>query len=142
MSEALLTTAAPVRVCFLIDRLSRAGTETQLLALIREFDRRRVQPFLVLLDGEDEASQALEPADCPVLRLGVQSFASGRAVAAASRFVGFLKRHRIDVLQAYFLDSIYFGVPLAKLAGVQHVLRVRNNLGYWLTAKHRLLNRI
>src|SRR5690348_17090286 len=47
----------PIRVCFLIDRLTRAGTETQLLALIRALDRRRVAPALVLLDGTDAASR-------------------------------------------------------------------------------------
>ena len=44
--------ADPVRVCFAIDDLSRAGTETQLLALIRTLDRSRVEPSLVLLGGK------------------------------------------------------------------------------------------
>src|SRR4029079_11079291 len=66
----------PVRVCFMIDRLTRAGTETQLLALIRELDRSRVRPSLVLLDGEDDLSRALEPDDCPVIRLGVRRLLS------------------------------------------------------------------
>ena len=39
----------PVRVCFLIDELAPAGTENQLLALIRHLDRRRVWPYLCLL---------------------------------------------------------------------------------------------
>jgi len=135
-------TAAPVRVCFLIDGLSRAGTETQLLALIRELDRTRVEPSLVLLDGEDELSRSLEPADCPVLRLGVRRLVGWRAVAAARRLAAFWRERRPDVLQAYFLDSAYFGVPLARWCGVPRVVRVRNNLGYWLTRKHRLLNRL
>src|SRR6266404_1891247 len=141
-STQMLTRDNPVRVCVLIDRLSRAGTETQLLAVIREFDRRRVEPYLVLLDGEDEQSRALEPANCPVLRLGVKSFASLGACRAAIRLGRFIRRERIEILQAYFLDSIYFGVPVAKLAGVPRVLRVRNNLGYWLTPKQRLLGRV
>src|SRR5262249_23590859 len=29
-----------------------------------------------------------------------------------------------------------------RLAGVRRIVRVRNNLGYWLTRKHRLLNRV
>ena len=134
--------SAPVRVCFLIDDLSRAGTETQLLALIRSFDRTRVQPSLVLLNGKGETSRALEPRGIPILRLGVKSFARPRTLFAAFSFMRFLRRERIDVLQAYFLDSIYFGVPLARLAGVRRVVRVRNNLGYWLTRKHRILGRI
>jgi glycosyltransferase involved in cell wall biosynthesis len=132
----------PVRVCFLIDSLSRAGTETQLLALIRELDRERVEPSLVLLDGEGELSRSLEPADCPVLRLGVKRLVGRRAVRAARRLAAFWRERRPDVLQAYFLDSAYFGVPLARWCGVPRVVRVRNNLGYWLTRKHRLLNRL
>src|SRR5579885_1419512 len=132
----------PVRVCFFIDRLSRAGTETQLLALIRELDRTRVEPSLVLLDGEDDLSRSLEPADCPVLRLGVKRLLGPGAVRAAGRLAGFWRRQRVEVLQVYFLDSAYFGVPLARWCGVPKVVRVRNNLGYWLTRKHRVLNRL
>jgi L-malate glycosyltransferase len=134
--------ADPVRVCFMIDRLSRAGTETQLLALIRELDRTQVKPSLVLLDGEDDLSRALEPADCPVIRLGVRKLFSGRAVSAARRLRAFWHEQKPDVLQVYFLDAAYLGAPLAKLCGVKKVLRVRNNLGYWLTRRHRLLGRL
>ena len=134
--------ADPVRVCFMIDRLTRAGTETQLLALIRTLDRSKVRPTLVLLDGEDDLSKALEPADCPLLRLGVRRLLGAQAVRAASRLRAFWKETRPDVLQVYFLDSVYFGVPLARLAGVRWVLRVRNNLGYWRTRKHRVLGRL
>jgi L-malate glycosyltransferase len=129
----------PLHVGFLIDRLSRAGTETQLLALIRALDRTRVRPFLYLLDGTDAESRALEPADCPVERLGLTSFRRPGALARAARMAARFRRDRLDVLQTYFLDSTYLGVPLAKLAGVRRVVRVRNNLGEWLTVKHRLL---
>lgn len=134
--------ADPVRVCFMIDRLTRAGTESQLLALIRELDRSKVRPSLVLLDGEDDLSRALEPADCPVLRLGVRKLVGAGAVRAAGRLRAFWKESRPDVLQVYFLDSAYFGVPLARLSGIKRVLRVRNNLGYWVTRKHRVLGRM
>ena len=76
--------AEAVRVCFMIDRLTRAGTESQLLALIRELDRSRVHPSLVLLDGEDDLSRALEPADCQVLRLGVRKLVSLSTVRATA----------------------------------------------------------
>jgi glycosyltransferase involved in cell wall biosynthesis len=132
----------PVRVCFMIDRLSRAGTETQLLALLRTLDPQKVQPSLVLLDGEDDLSRALEPTDCPVIRLGLRRLTSLHSLAAARRLQAFWREHRPDILQLYFLDSMYFGTPLAKLSGIQKVVRVRNNLGYWLTGKHRLLGRL
>jgi glycosyltransferase involved in cell wall biosynthesis len=133
--------SAPVRVCFVIDQLARAGTETQLLALIRGLDRRRVVPYLCLLRGEDPASQALEPADCPIWRMGVGKLRSPTTLTKAVGFVRFLRRKRIDVVQTYFADSAYFALPLAWLAGVRHRIRTRNNLGHWLTPAHRLLGR-
>src|SRR5205085_9125876 len=98
--------------------------------------------FLVLLDGTDNLSGGLEPADCPVLRLGIRSFLSHAAISGTQTFARFLRRHRIDVLQTYFLDSVYFGAPIAKLVGVKRIIRVRNNIGYWLTRKHRILGKI
>lgn len=132
----------PVRVCFLIDRLGTAGTETQLLALIRDLDRSRVRPFLALLDGEDEASRALEPTDCPVLRLGLKRLVAPRAIGSALGFRRFLRRERIDVLQPYFTDSTYFGVLAGRLAGVRSIVRVRNNINHWMTPTHRRLGRL
>jgi glycosyltransferase involved in cell wall biosynthesis len=131
-----------VRVCFLIDRLQRAGTETQLIALIRHLDRRRVLPALCLLDGEDETSRALEPADCPILRLGIRSLRHPGNLGKAIRLARFFREQRIDVVQVYFPDSSYFGVPVARLAGVPWVVRTRNNLGYWMTPLHRRLGRL
>jgi glycosyltransferase involved in cell wall biosynthesis len=131
----------PVRVCFLIDELAPAGTETQLLALIRHVDRRLVQPYLCLLRGERERSRALEPDSCPVLRLGVGALCRPAALVAARRLAQFLRRERIDVLQVYFPDSTYFGLLAGRLAGVP-VVRTRNDLGYWMTPLHRRLARV
>jgi glycosyltransferase involved in cell wall biosynthesis len=130
-----------VRVCFLIDELAAAGTETQLLALIHHLDHRRVRPYLCLLRGDNPVSQALEPDDCLILRLGVRSLHHPMTLAAAWRFIRFLRRERIDVVQTYFPDSSYFGVPAAWLSGVKHRLRTRNNVGHWLTPLHRRLGR-
>jgi glycosyltransferase involved in cell wall biosynthesis len=132
----------PVRVCFLIDNLSRAGTEMQMLALLRSLDRTAVEPSLALLDGENELSRSLEPVHCPVLRLGVKSLISRRGFAVGRRFAHYLREQRVEILQTHFLDSTYFGALTARWAGVRKVVRVRNNLGYWLTRKHRLLHRL
>ena len=131
----------PVRVAFVIDNLGRAGTESQLIALLNAIDRERVEPSLVLLDGTPGSSRELEPTGVPVLRLGVSKLLSASGVRAAAKLVRHWRAIRPDVVQAYFHDSAYLAVPAAKLAGVRRVVRVRNNLGYWLTRKHRVLNR-
>jgi glycosyltransferase involved in cell wall biosynthesis len=135
------TRARPIRVCFLIDRLTTAGTETQLVALIRSLDPGIVHPYLVLLDGEDEVSRSLEPHGCPVLRLGVKSLTGAKSLARVLRFSWFLREERIDVLQVYFPDSTYFGSIAALLGGVR-LVRTRNNLNHWMTPTHRILGRL
>jgi glycosyltransferase involved in cell wall biosynthesis len=138
--------ARPVRVCFLIDSLSRAGTETQLVALIRHLDRSRVEPFLCLLRDQPDEPHPLEPGCCPVLRLGIRSFRQFTTPLRAVRFARFLRRHDIDILQLYFPDSTYFGALTGWLAGVPHIIRTRNNLGYatprWGRRLGQLCNRI
>ncbi len=112
------------------------------MALIAHLDRSQVRPYLCLLDGMPDSSRTLEPDDCPVLRLGVRSLRSPRAVSAGWRFIRFLRQQKTDVVQLHFPDSTYFGAPLAKLAGVRCVLRTRRNTGYWMTSGHRLMGRI
>ena len=136
------TPRRPLRVCYLIDELATAGTETQLLALIRRVDRRKVQPYLCLLRGDSPLSRALEPPDVATVRLGAGSLLSPRTLVRAAHFVRFLRRERIDVVQAYFPDSTYFGVPLAWLAGVPHRVRTRNNSGHATTPLNRRLGRL
>ncbi len=132
----------PLRVCFIIDSLAAAGTESQLLMLIRGLDRDKIRPYLCLLDGTGEASQTLEPDDCAVLRIGVRSFKRPSTVGKLRQFVRFLRREKIDVLQTHFPDSTYFGVLAGKLARVPRIVRTRRSLGYSTTRGHRLLGRL
>jgi glycosyltransferase involved in cell wall biosynthesis len=125
----------------MIDELTSAGTEMQLVALIRHLDRRRIEPFLCLLRGENPRSRALEPAGCPIIRLGVRSFRHPSTLGKFWRLVRFLRRRQIDIFQVYFLDSTYFGIPAARLAGVPRIVRTRNNQGYWMTPLRRRLGR-
>jgi glycosyltransferase involved in cell wall biosynthesis len=126
----------------MIDTLSRAGTETQLLALIRQLDRRCVEPFLCLLREPPGRPHPMEPEHCPVIRLGIRSFHQPTLPLAAWRLGRFLRREQIDVLQVYFPDSTYLGVLVGWLARVPHLVRTRNNLGYSLGSWDRRLGRL
>src|SRR5438067_8721948 len=103
-----------MRVCFMIDQLSAAGTEMQLLALIRHLDRSRVQPYLCLLKGMEPESRSLEPKDCPVIRLDVRSLHHPETLGKAMHFARFLRKERIEAMQVYFPDSTNFGVTVAR----------------------------
>jgi len=129
-----------LRIAFVIDRLYPGGTELQLLSLISNLDRSRIQPYLILLDGNDELSRSLEPAECPVLRLGVNRLKSVRAILQLHALQHYLLREQISIVQLYsYRDSVAFGVVAGRLARVRHVIRVRNNMGHWMTKGDRLL---
>jgi len=132
----------PINVCFMIDRLRRAGTEGQLVALIKQVNRSQVRPSLCLLDGEDEQSRSLEPDDCPVIRLGIRSLARRRTLRRCRQLAAALRNQRTDVLQLFFRDSTYLGALAGYWAGVPHVVRTRNNIGHWITPVDRVLNRV
>ncbi len=132
----------PIRVCYLIDNLAVGGTEKQVLGLIAGIQRAGGIPHLCLLDGTPASSRALEPADCPVIRLGVRSFRTPTVLSAAARFIRYLRRERIDIVQLHFRDSTYFGAPLARLAGVRTVLRTRRDLGYWMRRVDYFVSRV
>lgn len=129
------------RIAFVIDDLSRAGTETQLLALIRSLDRSRFTPELILLRGESPGSQSLEPNDCDVVRLGVTSLISTPAMKAVRWLRSRWRANRPDLVVSYFLDASYVAIPVAKSLGIE-TARVRNHLGYWQSPAHRLLGRL
>src|SRR5262249_11966606 len=74
-------------------------------------------------------------------RLGVGSLARPSTLMKWWRFSNWLKAEKVDVLQAYFPDSSYFGVTAAWRAAVPHRIRTRNNLGHWLTPLHRRFGR-
>jgi glycosyltransferase involved in cell wall biosynthesis len=110
--------------------------------MINGFDRSRVRPYLCLLNGQDALSRSLEPKDCPILRLGVRKLLHFSSIWKARTLVRFIRDHRIDVMQAHFPDSTYFGVPAARLAGVSRVVRTRRDLGYWMGPLDRRLGRM
>ena len=131
----------PLNVCLMVDNLARAGVETQLIQLIHRMDRNVINPHLCLLDGMGEESRALEPDDCPVIRLGVRSLRHPSTLVKAVRFGRYLRRHRIDIVHPHFQDSLYFSAPIAKLIGVPCVVRFRVNVGYWMRPIDRRLMR-
>jgi L-malate glycosyltransferase len=141
MNSASTHSPRPARICFLIDNLSRAGTESQLLMLLRGLDRSRIQPYLVLLDGAGAASQELEPRGCPTLRLGFRSFFHPSFISTLWQLVRFLRREKTDILQLCFRDSTYFGVLAGTIARVKRIVLTRRNVGHWMTARDRRLMR-
>ncbi len=120
-----------IKIAFVIDTIESptAGTEKQLLMLIKHLDRSRFQPYLCVLRVSEWLRQNFT--DCELVDVGVPSFAKPSSYRNVLKFVGFLKNQKIDIVQTHFVEGNKVGVLSAKLAGVRTIVSTRRNQGYW-----------
>lgn len=122
-----------IKIAFVIDTIEAptAGTEKQLLLLIKHLDRSRFQPVLCVLRVSCWLKQNFN--ECEMIDIGVSSFANPSSYVNILKFVSFLKIQKIDIVQTHFNEGNKVGVLAAKLAGVNAIVSTRRNQGYWHT---------
>ncbi|MDH3891778.1 MAG: glycosyltransferase [candidate division Zixibacteria bacterium] len=122
-----------INIAFVIDTIESpyAGTEKQLLAVIKHLDRSRFRPHLVCL----RSSQWLKTAEpgCKVSVMNFGSFFSMSFFHGRRRFVEFCREHKIDMVQTFFRDGNHAGTLWAHKARVAVIIGSRRNVGsgYW-----------
>lgn len=120
-----------IKIAFIIDTIESptAGTEKQLLMLIKHLDRKRFRPFLCVLRSSEWLER--EFCDGELINIGVSSFANPVSYINIFRFVAFLRREKVDIVQTHFIEGNKVGVMAGKLAGVRAIIATRRNQGYW-----------
>ena len=131
----------------MIDSLgSEAGTENQIIEMVRRVDRRRLEVVMGCM--EDGARfQALAPYATLLLFPCIQvfSFEGLRQILHLRREVN---ARSIDVVHALVGRSVILGVLGGRLSRCRAIVTSRRNLGYWFGAKpfylwlYRVLNRV
>jgi len=120
-----------VKIVFVIDSIASptAGTEKQLLFLLKHLDRNNFEPYLCCL----QSSQWLENDFdiCPLYIVKIKSFKNLVSFFRLWRFAKLLRREKIDIVQTHFRDSNIAGIISGKLAGVKKIISTRRNTGYW-----------
>lgn len=135
--------APSLRILFLIDEmkaLTDGGTERQVLQMVRLLRRQGSDVQLCLLRGTGWLTPEL--AGCPVHFANVRSLLHPLGLKSLWRLRSWLRAQQFDVVQSFFVDANIIGPILARLAGVPVILGSRRNLNYWMTARHRVLQRL
>jgi glycosyltransferase involved in cell wall biosynthesis len=111
-----------LRIAFLIDTISTdtAGTQKQLLEMIRRLDRTTFEPQLVCLWESPWMAQNALP--CPCTVLGYRGFVKSNFPGVIRRFARMLSQQRIDIVQTFFEDSIFVAWLSAAVAHPRPVL--------------------
>ncbi len=118
-----------IKVAYIIDTIysPNAGTEGQLLMLLNNLDRSRVEPYLVCLhDSEWLSKQSFDFGYSIIDFNKILSFDTPRFI---SQFKELHKQERFDIVQVFFIDANIIGVMAAKSAGIKGIIASRRNAG-------------
>ncbi|HEY6644774.1 glycosyltransferase [Povalibacter sp.] len=96
-----------LKIAFLIDTISTdtAGTQKQLLEMIRRLDRKAFEPQLICLWESPWMTQNALP--CPCTVLGYRGFLKSNFPGVIGRLARMLSQQNIDIVQTFFEDSIF-----------------------------------
>lgn len=146
-SEATLNGSADaprrIRILFLIDSFAHeAGTENQLLELIRRIDPQLFDIHVACIEDSQRLSLLASMAKTAVFpAVSIFSLQGFRQVVALHRYI---RVHSIEIVHTFMTRCNILGVLAAQGSGCAAVLASRRNLGYWYTpgalALLRLLN--
>src|SRR6185369_2237075 len=99
-----------IRIAFIIDTIESptAGTEKQILMLIKHLDRTRFQPYLCVLRSSEWLKREFNTRE--LVNIGVSSFGKFSSYINILRFIIFLRKEKIDIIQTHFVEGNKVGV--------------------------------
>lgn len=120
-----------IKIAFVIDTIfsPTAGTEKQLLLLLKNLDRSKFEPYLCYLKSSQWLKEKFDL--CPAYFIGIRSFKHPISLFNILRFAGFLHKNKIDIVQTQFRDSNIAGIIAAKVACIPAVISSRRGMPYW-----------
>lgn len=134
-----------IKIAFVIDTIESptAGTEKQLLMLIKHLDRTKFVPTLFVLRSSAWLEKEFDLSELEVI--GFNSFFNLTSHLRLIKFIYKLRKNCFDCIQTHFVESNIIGVIAAKLAGIRAIYSSRRDQGYWHTpgklVLYKLLNR-
>lgn len=123
-----------IQLLFVIDFLytSCAGTETQLLRLIRNLNQDRFHVRLVSLRDTEWIRQNAPALPCPVKTYNVEKLKNPLTMVQFLHLTQYMKACRPDIVMTFFPLSNIAAVLAARLARVPVILSTRRDYGLWL----------
>lgn len=117
---------------YLVDQYEgpQAGTEGQLLQLIRHLDPSRYAPAITLLRPTRYTERNAFP--CPVSLLGITRIATAKTAGRMLTYARALQREGYALAHCYFNDSSIIAPPFLAALGIRTLVS-RRDMGFWYT---------
>ena len=131
-----------LKIAFIIDTIESptAGTEKQLLMLIKHLDRSRFEPILFVLYSSHWLRHSFNL--CPLVVIDFRSLFYPSSYQHFLCFVKTLRKKQFDCIQTHFVESNIIGILAGRLAGVPCIISSRRDQGYWHTPAKIMLYKV
>lgn len=125
-----------IKIAYIIDTLATAsaGTEKQLLFLLKHLNRDKFEPHLICFYKSDWMKNNELP--CQTHFLEMHSLFSMDLFKSSKRFKALHKEIDFDLMQTFFRDGNIVGTYCGWRANVHPLISSRRNAGYWHDKKH------
>ena len=134
-----------INILFLIDKLVPAGTQTNLLQIVKRLDRAKFNPHVIALMEGGDLLEEFQAAGVNPIILKVKKVYNFRGLKALSFLRKYMREQEIDIVQTHFLHADILGTIAAKMAGVPKIITTRRDEGFWRgkrqVAANRFMNR-
>ncbi len=130
-----------IRILFLLDKLTPAGTQTNVLELVRHLDRKRFDPRVIALLAGGELEKEFVAAGVRPIVLNVKSAYGPSGWKALAFLIRYLRQEKIEVIQTFFLHADILGTIAGKWAGVKRIYTTRRDEGFWRSPRQVFVNR-
>ena len=131
MTSEVTMQPRPIRITYIISAINteNAGTEGHLLRLLRNLDRKKFSPQLIVMQRSAWTDQFSEP-EIPMHVLDFKSFMRPKDWNIVSRITKLLRDQNPDVVELHFIDAHFAGALACRRAKVPVVLSCRRDLGH------------
>jgi len=128
-----------IRIVHFVTSFAVGGTERHITNVLRGHDRHRFDPLIACLQGGGAFLSELEGLTAGIREFPISRLYGPRAWAQQLRAAAYLKKQRVDIVQAYGFYSNCFIIPAARLAGVPVIIAsIRDTGTPWTTAQRRV----
>jgi len=135
-------------IVFLTDSLAdlMGGAERQIYELAKALDKDKFNVTIASLECVGKAPRhTIEEIGCRYIELPVKRIYGLFGLIQGIRFMRFLKKEHIGILQTYHFSSDIWGTFWGHCAGVSYIISNRRDMGFWRTQRHvntyKLINR-
>jgi len=120
-----------------------AGAQTHIAGMVRGHDRTRFEPYILCLQEKGPLGEDLAGEGITVMEYSLKRLYAWQAARSYPRYVSFLKRKKIDIVNAHLFAAQMYGIPGARMASVPLVVAGRHGAGaYWTEPRYLRVRKV